>query len=580
MELWIALGVMLLMGLLILGVGIFGIRSQRAILPARLRFLLGLFGVKEVTGSAAVVIGAGQCLAGGLLILGALTGPFWAGSLADDEDPPVAASGAPSPPPVRPETPQEPSMRPPPDSAFSDDPDKSGSVDDDARAEADGAVSETAVAAPEQPQVAPQQSTVPTEEPAAEKPLPALETAEQPLPRIEYSAASLVSGESSRRGGDRDREFEEQAPEGGVLVGLRVALRDPARGPVEGVQAIYQVGDRYALGEWRGEREGPKQQLLAPPGYAVGEIRVRQGLFVDAVQLEYHRVDQQGLDASQPIASDWIGGSGGQEKQLAGGRFLVGLQGRVSEQLTSLGVQYLPVELGAPAEAFPAFSYDEGRLQSSPLLGKEAGQQFSDMAPPGALLVGMRLFQGENWGGALQAVQPIYQTQDRYVEGDVFGSPGGEGVLVLAKPGYAVAGVNARSGLVVNALQLIFQELQGVTLANHSAYTSQWIGAEGGSPSQAHGGGYPVVGVFGAYENDLLGIGLVAVERLDLKAPATAERPPMRTWTSADGRFQVQARLIEHTGGAVTLERAGGQQIEVQMDQLSEADQHYLRVTQ
>ena len=51
-----------------------------------------------------------------------------------------------------------------------------------------------------------------------------------------------------------------------------------------------------------------------------------------------------------------------------------------------------------------------------------------------------------------------------------------------------------------------------------------------------------------------------------------------RTWTSADGRFTVDAAFISMTGGQVTLERIGdGQQITVKMERLSQDDQAFIR---
>jgi len=50
----------------------------------------------------------------------------------------------------------------------------------------------------------------------------------------------------------------------------------------------------------------------------------------------------------------------------------------------------------------------------------------------------------------------------------------------------------------------------------------------------------------------------------------------MREWTSASGDM-VRASLVRHTGNLVVLERRDGQQLQILMSQLSEADQAYLR---
>ena len=52
----------------------------------------------------------------------------------------------------------------------------------------------------------------------------------------------------------------------------------------------------------------------------------------------------------------------------------------------------------------------------------------------------------------------------------------------------------------------------------------------------------------------------------------------LRTWTSADGRFHVEAELVKMVAGVVHLKRKdNGQVIQVPVDKLSEEDQKFLR---
>jgi hypothetical protein len=54
-------------------------------------------------------------------------------------------------------------------------------------------------------------------------------------------------------------------------------------------------------------------------------------------------------------------------------------------------------------------------------------------------------------------------------------------------------------------------------------------------------------------------------------APASA-----RKWTSSNGKFSVEAELLEHKGGNVKLKRQSGQIITVLFSKLSKADRDHL----
>jgi aspartyl protease family protein len=60
---------------------------------------------------------------------------------------------------------------------------------------------------------------------------------------------------------------------------------------------------------------------------------------------------------------------------------------------------------------------------------------------------------------------------------------------------------------------------------------------------------------------------------LCVATPAFAEP---RTWTSADGRFSIEARLIEATATSVRLQRASGAEVTVPLQSLSEADRAFV----
>jgi hypothetical protein len=59
-----------------------------------------------------------------------------------------------------------------------------------------------------------------------------------------------------------------------------------------------------------------------------------------------------------------------------------------------------------------------------------------------------------------------------------------------------------------------------------------------------------------------------------MAAPSAAE---MRTWSSADGMFKIEARLAGVLNGKAILATADGKRIEVALEQLSAADQEIVK---
>jgi hypothetical protein len=699
---WWFYPLLVVIGLVMIGIGGYGIATKRAIVGGRHQRFLRLFGIEEATGGWAVLIGGGQCLAGVLLLLMAITGPYWAGALAD------GPRTAPQPAPVA--------------EGFAL-PDRTLA----ANAPAAAATTETS------PQ-APKSNEAPTTPPR-----------EQPL----------------RAGSEAGAPFKDAAPSGGLLVGLRFAKGKNWGGALQAVQPIYQAGAEYALGNRHGKEGGDEHQLLARPGYAIGAINVRAGLVMNAIQVVYYRIDGKRLDAADRYESEWVGSEGGGPFQLdPQGKPITEVFGTFQEDLLSLGVSpvdELPVAIAPPTAAPPdlwgtprpgvivglaegrvlsdtapeggvlvgvrgfwneepqptlrslqpiyiagseyvygkqigegglnqtvliarpgfrvgGFSFasfgdiagvklkfapmtsdgaaagepyespwigpDYGaraeametgeriavglvghfgetlqglglmlagahtlKIAASPPMppelskaayarprlraGREDGLPFSDEAPEGGLLAGLICVKGKNWGGALHAVQPVYQKSGEYVTGRRHGAPGGEEQHVVARPGYALGAVKARAGLVLNAVQLVFYRIDGQRLDPADRYESPWVGSDGGGLNELDGRGDPITGIFGTWENDLISIGLAPTALWDASPssagiqPATAaEAPPaadFRMFTSADGNFTLEAKLLGVENGAARLERRDGSTITVPLSKLSQADVEYLR---
>ena len=71
-------------------------------------------------------------------------------------------------------------------------------------------------------------------------------------------------------------------------------------------------------------------------------------------------------------------------------------------------------------------------------------------------------------------------------------------MTVVARPGYAVGGINTYSGLMVDAFQVVFMRFKDGQLDSGDSYTTDWLGdSRGGGPGTATGQGKPVVGIHG-----------------------------------------------------------------------------------
>ena len=158
-------------------------------------------------------------------------------------------------------------------------------------------------------------------------------------------------------------------------------------------------------------------------------------------------------------------------------------------------------ELEKPEQALPNLTFGPADLQP---LGREihGDHLFQDIAPAGGWLVGFRVTKGRPWNGAIVALQPIYLVGGEYHLGQQCGSgqQALEHVQHLAKPGYAIGKIEARIGLIMNALRIEFQRVDEGGLVPADSYTTEWFGAEGGGPQTFDGGGSPLVGLAGSFQ--------------------------------------------------------------------------------
>lgn len=153
---------------------------------------------------------------------------------------------------------------------------------------------------------------------------------------------------------------------------------------------------------------------------------------------------------------------------------------------------------------------EANRLATTELSGR-ASNVWQDVAKEGGYLVGFDVAKGPWFQfSVLGCLKPIFATSHGNREGELRGS--GQGTTVLAKEGYAVGGLYARGGEVVNCIQLIFMRINpdGLSLNTQDSYLSDWLGGEGGGKAkELNSRGHLVVGVTGQTDSVVNSLGLV-----------------------------------------------------------------------
>jgi hypothetical protein len=137
---------------------------------------------------------------------------------------------------------------------------------------------------------------------------------------------------------NRFRDMQKAA----VLVGARVGYIDGTRDMKVGmIQPIFQSGRKYIISKAHGKNVRHSITVVARPGYAVGAINMRQGLFLDAFQFVFMKYEDGHLNPDDSYESDWLGDprGGGDDTASGDGSLVVGIHGRTSgRQVDMLGL--------------------------------------------------------------------------------------------------------------------------------------------------------------------------------------------------------------------------------------------------
>ena len=428
--------VFFVIGLIMVGVGFYAIKTKQLLMGRKQKRFLRLFGKEEITGRWAVIGGVVQLLIGLVLAALPVAGPYL-GVLAMNEDK--------KPGPSRIRTPR------PEFNAFDSD----------------------------------------EEEEDYEEPGP-LDVASIPIPPLslddEFILTAATFGRPSAIG--RNDETAERGVEGGVIVGVQLtkgARRFDA--DYKSLQFIYQVDDRYEPGQIMGEPQERVYRELAEPGFVVGGMHL--DLFagkIQSLQLVYYKMSDNHIaaDAERVVSKRYGDDPMGRGDEIIDVRQpIVGFsmehrRGRIE----ALQLEFVDTDLqrliATQPLAMDPLTYPEGLKEHQLRIWRryEGGIEYEDQAPAGGVLIGLRCLVPNEDRGIIQGLQPIYQTADKLSVGPVAASsPAGTTPHAeLAKPGYALAGWTFSGN--AHAIKLTFMKLNGSRLDPSDSYESDWIGTE------------------------------------------------------------------------------------------------------
>jgi hypothetical protein len=189
--------------------------------------------------------------------------------------------------------------------------------------------------------------------------------------------------------------------------------------------------------------------------------------------------------------------------------------------LTPEGKTAIPKEGPPPKpKAPPSATPDDNDLISTAIVGGQGGGPFEEAPTPRRLLVGFKTTTGSvafktatgqfSSGRVVRSIQPIYSGSAPDDDAKTYGQVRGEVTTVEAKQAYAVGGVIAKGGILLDGFKVIFMRVGPTSLDTTDSYESEWIGGRGGGPEQTLGGdGKRVVGIYGRSGLLLDALGLI-----------------------------------------------------------------------
>jgi tetratricopeptide (TPR) repeat protein len=159
------------------------------------------------------------------------------------------------------------------------------------------------------------------------------------------------------------------------------------------------------------------------------------------------------------------------------------------------------------------------------MVGGAVGGTFEMSLKGPSPLVGFRVWTGRWYNHmVIRGLQPICLSAGGTTDGPAYGlQRDGPSSRIVAKEGYAVGGIVAKGGHVLDGFKIVFMRLDGARLDPNFSYESAWLGGRGGGGEMKVGGdGRPVIGVHGRSGQVVEALGLV---QLDVSPPKKDKKP-------------------------------------------------------
>jgi tetratricopeptide (TPR) repeat protein len=164
--------------------------------------------------------------------------------------------------------------------------------------------------------------------------------------------------------------------------------------------------------------------------------------------------------------------------------------------------------------------------QRTEMAGGTAGSPFEVVPKDPSFLNGFTVWAGL-WNNrmVIRGLQPIFLSATGASDGPGCGHCSGPSMRIVAKKGYAVAGIVAKKTegeILLHGLKIVFMRIDGSRLDPKDSYESDWLGGQGGQDIRLGSDGRPIIGIFGRAGQAIDALGLV---QLELDVPKGDKKP-------------------------------------------------------
>jgi serine/threonine protein kinase len=130
-------------------------------------------------------------------------------------------------------------------------------------------------------------------------------------------------------------DFQELAPDGGILIGFEVGLGNNwGKDHINSIRPIFLTEKGEVKGQMHGTPTNNMVTVKAKKGYAVGAVSIAAGLQVDRMKITFLGIDKKYLDTDRSYESEVIGPPGNQGLKTVGGTgaLVIGICGKSNGQ--------------------------------------------------------------------------------------------------------------------------------------------------------------------------------------------------------------------------------------------------------